>query len=242
MSNQIDLKINATFISPENFLKGVEEFFALIQGVRKNLGINPVNWSVEVEKGSALIRAKPEHPTPQSQDTIDTVCSGINALRNGMRTMPPGFTKREVEAVRALSALSDGQRIQSIFIRNGKAPEELAPSIVDVVNAMLIRESHDAFGSVEGKIVNLSARQGFICVINDLIERREITCYLQKIELRRQIIRGFEDEVRVSAGGLIHYAKEGHPVSITVDTIRLFTPNADLPTVDEIQEIYRLYK
>jgi hypothetical protein len=44
------------------------------------------------------------------------------------------------------------------------------------------------------------------------------------------------------AGGLIHYAKEGHPVSITVDSIRLFPPDSELPNVEEIQEIYKLYK
>ena len=44
------------------------------------------------------------------------------------------------------------------------------------------------------------------------------------------------------AKGLIHYAKEGHAVNITVDDIRIFPPDSDLPTLEDVQAIYKLYK
>lgn len=242
MSDKIEVKIAAKSLTPDKFLEGAKEFFALVEGVVKNVtGLN-LKWRVEVDKGSEILRMQLENPTAESERSIDVVCQGVRALRNGTRTIPPGFTRREVEAARGLADLIDGKGVQSVSIQNGSAPEEMPHSVVDVANAILIRESHDAFGSVEGKIVSLSARQGFICIIFDPIERREITCYLPKPELRHEVIVGFEKDVRVLAGGLIHYAKEGHPVNITVDYIRLFPPDSELPTVEEIQEIYRLYK
>lgn len=242
MSNQIEIKITAKRLTPEKFLEGAKEFCALIQGVAKNVTHTPIKWSVELDSGSNVMRMRAENPTAESENSLDLVSSGVRALRGGISTVPLGFTKREVEAAKILAALNDGEDVQSVSIQNGSSPEDMPLSIVEVANAILVRESHDAFGSVEGKVVSLSARQGFICIIYDPIERREITCYLQKPELRAEIIKGFEKEVRVLAGGLIHYSKEGHPVNITVDAIRLFPPDSELPTVLEIQEIYKIYK
>lgn len=109
-----------------------------------------------------------------------------------------------------------------------------------MVNLILIRQNDIAYGSIEGEIVAFSRRQGFICTIYDPIYQRDILCYLQKDDAQSNAIEAFKMKARVLADGLVHYTKEGHPASITADTIRIFPPESELPTLEEVQAIYRL--
>ncbi len=123
---------------------------------------------------------------------------------------------------------------------DGATPEAMPNTIVEVADAILEGQPRTAFGSVEGDIVSLSAKHGYICVIDDPIQHREITCYLQSDVAQKKAIEGYTK--RVLAKGLLHYAKEGHAISITVDDIRIFPPDSEVPTIEEIQAIYRSYK
>src|ERR1043166_3243964 len=231
MSNSIEIKIDGTRLTPEKFLSAVTEFLALVQGVAKNVAPEPIAWVVAVEHGSTVVRMIPEHPTTHSKQAIDVVCQGIRALRNGVRTMPYGFKRENVASARIIAAIVDGTEVREVTIRNGSAPENVPRSIVKVAEMILDGQNHIAFGSIEGKVVSLSAKHGYVCVIDDPTELREITCYLQTKEAQQKAVEGYTK--RVMASGLIHYAKEGHPVSITVDEIRIFPPDSELPTLSD---------
>lgn len=240
MSNQIDIKIEAKKLTPEKFLEGVKEFFALIQGVSKNITGASLEWDVEVEKSSRCVRMRELNPTRNSEIAIETVCRGIRALRNGIVAIPEGFTRAEVRSAKILSELSDGCDVQSVLMRNGGPPEDLTHIIAEVAEKILEGQSRIAFGSIEGVIVSLSARHGLTCTIDDKIHHREIVCYLQNEEVQKLSVDGYTK--RVIASGLIHYAKEGNAVSITADKMRIFKPDSELPTVEDIQAIYKKYK
>src|ERR1700733_1488607 len=107
MSDHIEIKIEGKKLTPERFLEAVQSFFALIQGVTKNVAKNPVNWTVEVEKGSTVVRARVENPTPESDQSIVAICPAVNSLRTGIKTIPYGFTKDEVRAAKKLATLND---------------------------------------------------------------------------------------------------------------------------------------
>jgi hypothetical protein len=136
--------------------------------------------------------------------------------------------------------LLDGRDINAVSIQNGDGLEIIPSSVSGVADRILQGQNYNEFGSVEGKIVSLSARHGFICIVYDDIEQREITCYLQSDAAQRDAVRGYTK--RVMASGLIHYAAEGNPVSITVDEIRIFPGISELPTAQDIQAIYQQYK
>jgi hypothetical protein len=242
MSDQIEIKIEAKKLTPERFLEAVESFFALIQGVAKNVSTKSVNWIVEVDKGSAVVRARVENPSVESGESIDAVCSGVRSLRSGVKLIPRWFTPDEVRASKKLASLIDGTDVQSVTIKNGSIPEDVPQTIVLTADAILFGESHIAFGSIEGKIVSLSVRHAFCCTIYEPIHRREITCYLPTPELQEEAMNSIKNRARVLAGGLIHYAKEGYPVNISADTIQAFPDESKLPSVREVQEIYKLYK
>jgi hypothetical protein len=240
MSDSIEIKIDGTRLTPEKFLDGVKEFLALVQGVAKNVAPERIDWLVSVEKSSAVVRMTAEHPTAHSRQAIDVVCQGIRALRNGVKTIPHGFRRENVSSAKIIASLVDGTDVQAVTIKNGADPESVPRSIVKVAEIILEGQNHLAFGSIEGKIVSLSAKHGYVCVIDDPAEMREITCYLQTEAAQKAAVDGYTK--RVMASGLIHYAKEGHPVSITVDEMRIFPPDSELPTLSEVQEIYKLYK
>ncbi|MGH7976828.1 MAG: hypothetical protein ACREC8_09205 [Limisphaerales bacterium] len=181
-----------------------------------------------------------QNPSVESNESIIAVCRGVRSLRSGIKTIPHGFTRNEVRVSRNLAALIDGGHVQTISIKNGSDAEDLPQTIIPIADSILSGETHIAFGSVEGKIDSLSDKHGFSCSVFEPLMRREITCYFEKQEVIEDAIKGFGK--RVLAGGLIRYAKEGHPTSIVVDTIRIFPEESELPTVEEVQAVYKLYK
>jgi hypothetical protein len=240
MSSQIELKIDGRRLTPEKFLSGASEFIALVQGVTKNVTTTQIEWVVELDKGSAIVRMRAENPSQESEKSVDAICQGVRALRNGVKTIPFGFKRENITSAKIIAALNDGQEIQNVFIQDGGSPEPVPHGIVQTADAILEGHAHAAFGSIEGRIVSLSAKHGYVCVIDDPVRRREVTCYLQSPQAQKQAIEGYTK--RVMAKGLIHYAKEGYAVNITVDDIRIFPPDSDLPTLKDVQEIYKLYK
>lgn len=242
MSDRIEIKLAGQKVTPEKFIEGVQAFFDLVRGVAKNVATNPVNWVVEVDKGSAIVRARVENPTPEAEESIELVVRGVNALKRGTKTIPRGFTKDEIRAVRRLAALKDGQEIESAFLQNGGQPEDLSQEIIPAADAILAGESYVAFGSIEGTIGSMSAKQAFCFMIDDPLYRREIVCYLQKDELQDKAIEAFRLRARVIVSGLIHYAREGYPATISADRLRMLPTEDELPSVEDIQAIYQQYK
>jgi hypothetical protein len=237
MSDQIEIKIDGKKLTPEKFIEAAKSFFDLIEGVAKNVTSEPIKWGVELDKGSAIIRAVVKNPSRASSLATDVICKGVRSLRSGVRTLPPGFTKTEVVATRRLAAIIDGGDVKSVSIKNGSAPEDLPQSVIVTADAILSGEATTAFGSIEGIVDSMSVKHGFICSIQDSAYRREITCYFSKDEVAKEARRGFEK--RVMASGLIRYAREGHPTSIVVDAIRIFPEESELPTIEEVQALFK---
>jgi hypothetical protein len=237
MSNQLEIKIDGKKLTPERFLEAAKSFFALVEGVASNLVTKPVNWIVEVDKGSTIFRMRPDNPTDESDRAVHAICKGVRSMRSGVKTIPYGFTKKEVQASRNLAALIDGTDVKSIAIKNGSAPEDFMQTVVTTADAILTGEATTAFGSIEGIIDSMSVKHGFCCSITDSAYKREITCYFPKDEAANEAKKGFEK--RVMASGLIRYAREGHPTSISVNSIRIFPEESELPTIEEVQALFK---
>lgn len=236
MGDQIEIKIDGEKLRPEKFLEAAKSFFDLIQGVAKNVSEKAIDWTIAVDKGSAILRATVENPTPKSKEAIQVICRGIRSLRSGIRAIPNGFTRDEIRAAKNLAALVDSRDIRSIFLKDGDLPEEISPNVLEVADSILSGETHQAFGSLEGKIDSLSDKHGFSCSIYVPQLGREVVCYFSKDDIQEEAIKGFRK--RVLVGGLIRYAKEGHPTSVVVDTVRIFPEESELPTIEEVQSLF----
>lgn len=240
MSNQIEIRIEAKKLSPDKFLAAAKDFFALVEGVTKNVTGRTIPWTVEVDKGSSIFRMHAESPTAESERALQVVSQGVRALRNRSASIPNGYTRIELWAAYRLASLVDDNAIQSVSIRNGGELEPLEHTVSDTADAILSRTPQIAFGGIEGKIVSLSAKHGYVCTIYDPIQRREVTCYLQSDQAQQEAVRGYTK--RVLASGLVHYEKEGYAVSITVDNVRVFPPDSELPSIEDVQAVYKQYK
>ena len=242
MSDSVEIKIDGPRLTPDRFQKAVRDFFALLEGVEKNMtgAASEEDWIVEVDSGSVVIRAKAENPN--AMQAINVVRNGFQSLEAGIQSAPGYFTRDEIRAARSLAALPDeaGRYIKEISIKNGAVPLRLSRQSVKTADAILAGESQIAFGSFEGFIETFHHKEGqpFTCSINDPVYKRKIVCNFTNTAAEEEAYRAFRPPRRVLASGLIHYAKEGHPVRIDVNLIRVFPEERELPTIEEVRGIY----
>ena len=243
MSDTIEIKIDAPKLTPDKFQKAVNEFFALLKGVTKNVTgeSKPEDWIIAVRASSQVVSARTES---QSKALVpDAMERGILSLMAGVQTIPPHFTKDDVISARNLAALvdDDGKIVRSITIQNGGAPIILSSEIVKTADAILAGEKQIAFGSVEGLIESLHRKEGqpITSTIKDPIHGRSINCTFTAPECEDSAFEAFKKASRVLFSGLIHYNKEGEPVRIDVNFVRIFPPENELPTLEEIHAFWK---
>lgn len=243
MSDKIEIKIDAPKLTPDKFQKAVIEFFALLKGVTKNVTgeSKPEDWIIEVRASSQVVSARTESQSKAL--ATDAMSRGFLSLMAGVQTIPPNFTKEDVISARNLAALvdDDGKVVRSILIQNGGEPIRLSHQIVKTADAILAGEKQIEFGSVEGAIESLHRKenQPFTSTIKDPIHGRSIVSTFTTPECEEKAFQAFKDASRVLFYGLIHYNKEGEPVRIDVNLVRIFPPESELPTLEEIHAFWK---
>jgi len=241
MSNSIHVKLDGPKLTPDRFIKAAQAFLALVTGVSKNLSEKAQDdeWAVETEKGSVIIRARTENP--DRAVVIHAIGRGVRALNSGVRSVPESFTKEEVKAARDLAAVIDGggKFVTTISLANGEVMADLSPAVIKTADFILSGEKYEAFGSIEGRIETLNSREAYplACYVSEVHYKRQVVCHFNKKEDEERAIAAFRRRVLVY--GLIHYAAEGYPTSVDADTLRIFPEESDLPTLEQIQAIYR---
>jgi hypothetical protein len=241
MSDQIEIKFSGQQIPPERFLAAVKSFIEIVQGVGRNITgrTNPIQWTIESDRGSAVIRIRAKNRTKEAVEATDAVRRGFQSLRTGSRVVPRGFTVTELRNTQELADLADPDF--PISIKNGGDPEQVSRDIWRTVDAMLRRDKYEDFGSIEGSLRSMTKGNRFECEIHDNQSGRTVHCYFTTDAVAQQAWAAFMKE-RVAAHGLIRYDKEGCPTSIVADAVRSFPEESELPTVGDIQAIFRSYK
>jgi hypothetical protein len=241
MSDQIEIKLSGQQIPPERFLAAVKNFIEIVQGVGRNVTgkANPIQWTIESDCGSAVIRIRAKNRTKEALEATDAIRRGFQSLRTGSRVVPRGFTVTELRKTQELADLADADF--PISIKNGGDPEEISRDIWRTVDAMLRRDKYEDFGSIEGSLRSMTKGNRFECEIHDSQSGRTVHCYFTTDEVAQQAWAAFMQD-RVEAHGLIRYDKEGCPTSIVADAVRSFPEESELPTVEDIQAVFRSYK
>ena len=244
MSDSIEIKFTAKQIPPAKFVAAVQQFFAVVQGVANNIAgaESPIKWTIEAEHGSAIIRCKALTHVKEASESTEAVSCGLRALRMGTSRIPRFFTNTELRAAKDLANLIDDDF--PIVIKNGAAPEELTAEIGRTADSILRGERYEAFGSIEGAVSSMARSNQFNkfeCEIRDQQSNKTIHCYFTRDEDARTAHAAFfRDKILVH--GLIRYSKEGYPTSISADSIRVFSDESELPTVEDIQAIFQSYQ
>lgn len=228
-------------LPPDRFIAAVRAFFGYINEVGKTLvdDGDALGWTVRVREGSALIAV---HPTPNVAPEI--VQSLYSKAERGIRDVANGQlddANLPEPALRHLRALSDLTLARvdhivpmQIWIR--RKPISLDVRIADVIREDLRAEYND-FGTVEGRLETIQDRRGSLQLqIRDPMFKQLVRCAFPE-EMLADVFEKFRKRVEIS--GVIHYRRNGTPISIDAAKIDQFPDDDDLPTADDVRGILR---
>jgi hypothetical protein len=240
-TRQLTLVMEGNRITSERFLKAANNFFAMLKTVSDEVAgeKDSLSWTVSLKKGSLILVATPE---PNKSKAL-VIPRAVKAIDSGIANME----KRSIRpryfsdsALRNLSELGsviseEDNNIQEIKVRyNGSVRTISQHSVANVTDILGTDRRVD--GSVEGKVALISDRRGFRVYIDDLVTGQAVRCVVKK-SLESKLIGSFRRRVVVS--GIVHYRKDGNPISVEVHDIRMLGKRDDLPAFEDVRGILR---
>lgn len=212
----------------------------LLQEVSTEVGYGKkVLWNMSVEHGSRLFIARPVDAESEhtGRIVIKSISSGLRALERGTVIIPTNFNDRALGAAKRLSVLGDGteRKFSYLRVRSSGKPCEISSRTTISVDR-LISGQRQAYGTVEGKLQTRTERGGLQFVVYDSLFDKGVNCFLED-ETAQSAIGAFGKRVAVS--GLVQYDKESRPVSIRVQTIRVFKDISELPPIKSLRGIFK---
>ena len=99
------------------------------------------------------------------------------------------------------------------------------------------RADYNDYGTIEGRLEAIQESRGTLqFFIRDAMLRLRVRCYFPE-ELLPAVFDKFRKRVEVS--GVIHYRKNGTPVSIEAEQIIGLSDDSELPTAEDVRGILR---
>lgn len=92
------------------------------------------------------------------------------------------------------------------------------------------------YGSIEGRLQTVTERGRLQFIVYERLWDRPVRCFIPD-HLTEEAVAAFR--TRVEVYGLIRYRKDGQPVSIDVDEIVGFPPDAEIPSFRDVHGILR---
>jgi hypothetical protein len=230
-------------LSPDRFVTAARAFFGYVQEIGRVLapsGEEP-RWIVHVREGSTLLGVEAVKSVPR--ELLDAVYS---RAESGIRHLTEGdiegsrLSETALKHVRALSELAEGssQRRPTrfrIWVRH--TPIDMDASIAKVIQEDWRIDYHD-FGTVEGRLETIQDREGRLQLqIRDGILRQTVRCYFSD-EMLPKAFEMFRKRVEVT--GIIHYRRNGTPVSIEASHIERLPDDSELPTLEDVRGILKI--
>lgn len=239
---EITLRIDGKLITPEDFKKAVHAFVELLVTVTDEIskgGKKPL-WNMSVREGSTVFvaRAVSDVETRKTaREAIRRVKSGVSKMERG-RFDSSEFSQRALYAVKELASLrakvnQDG--ITTVEIGGEGKQLAVTSKTADLLKKNLGAQK-SAFGSIEGKLSTISLRNTFQFVVYDVLADRPVNCFMPE-EKFRDAHSAFGK--RVSVFGMVQYDRDGKPLSIKVDTIRVFRDLSELPPISSFLGILK---
>jgi len=227
-------------LPPDKFMAAARAFFGYVQEITASLSEkgDSGRWLVKVREGSALLAVD---PGPNLESGV------ANAIyfqaERGMRSLlesnieDAGLSEPALKHLRTLSEMTETRpKVMPIHIRLWV---KKSPINFDPVIASTIRESRRAdyndYGTIEGRLETIQESFGTLQFnIRDPMFREKVRCYFPE-DLLPQVFDRFRKRVEVA--GIIHYRKNGTPVSIEAEHIIGLPEDSELPTADDVRGI-----
>lgn len=234
------LRIEGTRITAEKFLRAADNFFNLLRNVADDLSgqKGAVTWIVSAEKGSQVLIA-----TPEADEQVVTnvrlipkvIHSGFREIEKGC-VRPEAFSDTALWHAKELASVSngDGDIGRVLLVYGGQSSaisEQTSTHVSEILGA---KRTED--GSVEGRVTVLSDKKRLTITIDDTLTGHSVKCIPREID-EQKLISAFRS--RITAIGTVHFRRDGAPVRIDVDRIRVLGKRDDLPGFEDVRGIFR---
>lgn len=226
-------------ISPDTFLAAVRAFLSYVQDVSEVVEKpgDKIAWKVVVREGSSLIGVAPTTSTPISavRAVYAKVTSGIELVRSG-DVENSGLPESALKHLRALSDLGSADKRKPIPLRVWveKKPVQMTGDIARAI-AEDWRSDYSDIGTVEGRLETIQDKGTLLIQVKDPLFQSSIKCYFGE-NLLPQAFDNFRKRVEIT--GIIHYRKNGVPISIEVSSIEPLPDDSDLPSADDVRGLF----
>jgi hypothetical protein len=230
-------------LSPERFMAAARAFFGYVQEISHALApdAEPIRWIVRVREGSALLAVDPSPNVPQEvarQIYIRTERGLLHLIDRDIEDS--GLPEPALKYLRTLSEMTEAGPNKAapvpmrVWVQ--KKPISLEPTIASVIREEW-RADYNDYGTIEGRLESIQETYGTLqFFIRDALLRQRVRCYFPE-DLLPAVFDTFRKRVEVS--GVIHYRKNGTPVSIEVEHILGLPDDSELPTAEDVRGILR---
>lgn len=225
-------------LSPERFLAAVRAFFGYVEEVGNALvpeGAR-LEWTVQVREGSALIGVDPMSSVPpQLVENIYTkIEESIRHLVDG-DIAGARLPESALKHLLTLAEFAEKPRTKPTPLRMWvrRKPVAMEPNIGRVIREDWQSDYSD-YGTIEGRLETIQDRGKLEIRIRDVMFRQIVSCHFTE-EMLPEVFENFRKRVEVS--GIIHFRKNGAPISIKVEEITRLPDDSELPTATDVRGI-----
>jgi predicted nucleic acid-binding protein len=199
-------------------------------------------WTVRVREGSALLAVAPNPTVPPEVASLVYARAehGIEHLIN-RNVDEAGLPEPALKHLRTLSEMTEAGPNKAppvamrIWIR--KKPIRVEPVIASAIREDW-RADYNDYGTIEGRLETIQESYGTLqFFIRDTLLRQRVKSYFPE-ELLPSVFERFRRRVEVS--GIIHYRKNGTPISIEAEHIIGLPDDSELPTAGDVRGILRV--
>jgi hypothetical protein len=235
---KLTLDLEGPKITSDRFKRAVDSFFGLVDDVTRQIAGKgaQVKWVVTVKGGSVHLSASPEATKAEVIAKIPQIARAVKTgigLVSRRAERPRYFTDEALRHVRELASVPGAKYVATAQVSLANSTAKLTTKTVTNINELLGSAVAD-YGTLEGKLLVLSAQDGYSIRVVDPLTDRGVPCSLSNA-LFEEAVRAFRK--RVSVTGIIHFRKDGQANSIEVDELIVFPEQSTLPSAEEVHGI-----
>jgi hypothetical protein len=228
-------------LPPERFMAAARAFFGYVQEISEAFAPegDAAKWIVRVREGSTLLAVAP-NPSVPPEVTRVVYARAERGLRHLIErdVEDSGLSEPALKHLRVLSEMTEAgpNKAPPVAIRIWieKKPIEFEPVIASVIREDQ-RADYNDYGVIEGRLETIQESFGTLQLyLRDALLKQRVRCYFPEAMLP-SVFEHFRKRVEIS--GIIHYRKNGTPVSIEAEHIVGLPDDSELPTADDVRGI-----
>jgi hypothetical protein len=228
-------------LSPERFMAAARAFFGYVEELSRIITPvgQPLRWIVRVREGSALLGVDPNPATPP-EIAHAIYCRAERGIRHLTEhdIEDSGLPEPALKYLRTLSEMTEAgpNKAPPVPIRLWieKKPISFEPTIAKVIREEG-RADYNDYGTIEGRLETIQESYGTLqFYLRDAMLRQRVRCYFPE-QLLPEVFENFRKRVEVS--GIIHYRRNGTPISIEAEQIVALPDDSELPTAEDVRGI-----